>query len=87
MEEIAELPSKEGGPLERQVIKQERVQRLRLHLQTLSDREQEIIALKFAGGLKNRQIAEILGLSPGNVGTILYRAMRRLRRRLTEEEV
>ena len=47
---------------------------------TLSAREQDLVALKFVGGLTNRQIAAIAGLSESNVGTIVSRALHRLRR-------
>jgi RNA polymerase sigma-70 factor (ECF subfamily) len=52
----------------------------------LSDREQDLIALKFAAGLTNRRIAEMTGLSQSNVGVILYRAVRRLRAKLSAKE-
>ncbi|MBC8255576.1 MAG: sigma-70 family RNA polymerase sigma factor, partial [Ardenticatenia bacterium] len=52
----------------------------------LSDRERDLIALKFAAGLTNRRIAELTGLSESNVGVILYRAMRRLRAKLGAKE-
>jgi RNA polymerase sigma-70 factor (TIGR02952 family) len=52
----------------------------------LSDRERDLIALKFAAGLTNRRIAELTGLSESNVGVILYRAMRRLRAKLSVKE-
>ncbi|MCB0195620.1 MAG: sigma-70 family RNA polymerase sigma factor [Anaerolineae bacterium] len=48
----------------------------------LGSRERDIIALKFAGGLTNRRIAELTGLSESNVGVILYRTVRRLRTEL-----
>ena len=48
----------------------------------LSERERDLIGLKFAAGLTNRRIAEITGLSESNVGVILYRAVRRLRAEL-----
>jgi RNA polymerase sigma-70 factor (ECF subfamily) len=41
----------------------------------LSDRERDLIALKFAVGLTNRRIADLTGLSASNVGVILYRAI------------
>jgi RNA polymerase sigma factor (sigma-70 family) len=50
----------------------------------LSEREQEIIGLKFGGGLTNRKIAALLGLKENHVAVILYRAMRKLRQRLRE---
>lgn len=52
----------------------------------LSDRERELIALKFGAKLTNRQIAELTGLSASNVGVILYRAVRRLRAKLSVPE-
>lgn len=44
----------------------------------LSERERNIIALKFWSGLTNRHISKLIGLSESNVGVIIYRAMRRL---------
>jgi RNA polymerase sigma-70 factor (ECF subfamily) len=35
--------------------------------------------LKFSGGITNREIARVTGLSESNVGTILCRAIRKLR--------
>jgi RNA polymerase sigma-70 factor (TIGR02952 family) len=52
----------------------------------LSDREQDLIALKFAAGLTNRRIAELTGLSESNVGVILYRTVRRLRAELSNRK-
>ena len=52
----------------------------------LSDRERDLIALKFAAGLTNRRIAKLTGLSESNVGVILYRAVCRLRAALNVEE-
>jgi RNA polymerase sigma-70 factor (ECF subfamily) len=55
------------------------VQRLAVLLAQLSQREQELIALKYGGGLTNRAIAQITGLSESNVGTMLHRIVCRLR--------
>ncbi|HET7009182.1 MAG TPA: sigma-70 family RNA polymerase sigma factor [Anaerolineales bacterium] len=55
----------------------ERVARL---LVGLGPRERDLIGLKYGGGLTNRAIAELTGLSESNVGTILHRAVERLRR-------
>lgn len=51
-------------------------------LAILSQREQEIVRLKFIAELKNREIASIMGLTEGNVAVILYRALGKLRREL-----
>lgn len=49
----------------------------------LPEREREIIYLKFYEGHTNRVIAEIIHLSETNVGTILYRTLRKLREDLS----
>lgn len=46
---------------------------------SLSQREQEIIALRFWSGLSNREIAKLVGISESNTGVILFRAMGQLR--------
>jgi len=53
----------------------------------LSDRERDLIALKFGAGLTNRRIAKLTGLSESNVGVILYRTVRRLRAELSAQGV
>ena len=55
--------------------------RLALLLEGLTDRDRELIALKYGAGLTNRAIARATGLSESNVGTILYRAVQTLRSR------
>jgi len=65
--------------IESQILQREKVACLLAHVRCLSQREQEIISLKFDGGLANKQIAEIIGLSEVNVRVILYRALRKLR--------
>jgi RNA polymerase sigma factor (sigma-70 family) len=59
--------------------RREEYQRLQFCLTALPLREQEIISLKFGGELNNRQIASVIGLSENNVGTILFRAICKLR--------
>jgi len=41
--------------------------------------------LKFIGGLKNREIAPLMGLSESNVAVILYRALGKLRRAVVSD--
>jgi RNA polymerase sigma-70 factor (ECF subfamily) len=54
-------------------------QNLHKALASLSERERNIIAMKFWSGFSNRQIAKFTGLSESNIGVTLFRAMRRLR--------
>ena len=49
-------------------------------LAALEERERELVAMKFAGRMTNRQIAALTGLTESNVGVILYRALHRVRR-------
>lgn len=79
LEEAAiDVPSTELSPDEA-LEKREQRERLRACVGQLSAQEQEIISLKFGSGLNNRQIAKVTGLSESNVGTRLYRAVRKLR--------
>lgn len=45
----------------------------------LSDREREVIALRFGGDLSGPEIAELLGISLANAQQILSRSLRKLR--------
>jgi RNA polymerase sigma-70 factor (ECF subfamily) len=53
--------------------------RLSTLLAQCSDRDRELVALKYGAGLTNRTIAGLTGLSESNVGTILHRLVKRLR--------
>lgn len=53
---------------------------VRSALAELSARDREVIALKFHAGLRNAELASVLGLSETAAGTLLYRAMEKLRR-------
>ena len=46
----------------------------------LPERERELIALKYGAAIDNRLIARLTGLSESNVGTILHRVVRALRK-------
>jgi len=52
---------------------------VRAALDQLSPRERDLVALKFAGGLSNAEIAQTLGLSESNAGTKLHRTIEKLR--------
>ena len=67
---------------EAQVIYEENVARLLRGLRGLSQRDQEVITLKFAGQLSNREIGQIMELKEKTVSVVLWRAMERLQRQL-----
>jgi RNA polymerase sigma-70 factor (ECF subfamily) len=52
---------------------------VRAALASLDGHERDLIALKFAGGLSNAEIARVLGMSESNVGTRLHRTITKLR--------
>ena len=52
---------------------------VRRALNTLAARDRELIALKYHADLSNAEIGEILGVSATNAGTLLHRAMTKLR--------
>jgi len=45
----------------------------------LTERERELIALRYGGDINNRLIAKLTGLSESNVGVILHRAVQTLK--------
>ncbi|HEY8583772.1 MAG TPA: sigma-70 family RNA polymerase sigma factor [Capillimicrobium sp.] len=45
----------------------------------LEPRDRELVALKYWGGLTNAEIARVVGVSESNAGTLLHRAMTKLR--------
>jgi RNA polymerase sigma-70 factor (ECF subfamily) len=53
---------------------------VRSALGKLSAREREIVALKFHAGMSNAELARVIGVSPSNAGTLLYRTMEKLRK-------
>ncbi len=77
--------SKDLSP-EEELLKKEEREKLHVYLMELPQDEQEIIRLKFGAELNNRQIARVLGLSESNVGTRLYRSIRKLRDVFQESE-
>jgi RNA polymerase sigma-70 factor (ECF subfamily) len=78
---LVELPAGQQSPLET-ALRREELTAVLAAVAGLPQRDQELIALKFAGGLSNREIAQATGLSESNVGVILFRAIRKVRDRL-----
>jgi RNA polymerase sigma-70 factor, ECF subfamily len=53
---------------------------VRSALETMAARDRELIALKFHAGLSNSELAKVLGVSETNAGTMLHRAIEKLRK-------
>lgn len=69
---------------EEEASRSEEARKLHECLSLLSPNEQELISLKFSSEMTNREISKIMGLSESNVGTILWRAVRKLRDSFSE---
>jgi RNA polymerase sigma-70 factor (ECF subfamily) len=81
---VSEQP--DGTFVEETVQRGDDLARLGALLARLPGRERELISLKYGAGLTNRSIARLTGLSESNVGTILYRVVRRLRAQWETEQ-
>jgi RNA polymerase sigma factor (sigma-70 family) len=57
---------------------------LRTALAGLPVRDREVIALKFHAGFDNAELADVLGVSVTNAGTLLHRALTKLREALDD---
>ncbi len=79
----SELLASSTSP-EDEVTRVEESQRLRDCFSLLKPNEQELISLKFSSGMTNREISRVTRLSESNVGTILCRALRKLRDNFVE---
>lgn len=86
LDEIDHLHSAEHLPDEAFLLK-ERVGVLQRHIRLLTPRRQEIVTLRFFGGLRNQDIAAVLDLDERTVASHLCRALDDLRRIYEEEEV
>ena len=80
-----QIENHHNGPNIDYQIEAEDLNTLQCCITRLSAQEKEIISLKFGAEMTNRQIAKMLGMSESNIGTILYRTIRKLRDKLQEE--
>ena len=79
LEELPELAFSTLLPLD-QVLQKEKLAYMRWLIGSLSPRRQEIITLKFFGGLRNAEIAQVLGLDERTVASHLCRGLADLHR-------
>lgn len=86
---INDLPDiqSETLPVEVMVQLKEKFAYLRKLINQLPPRRQEIINLKFFGELRNKEIAEILGLDERTIASHLSRALNDLRTAYTDETI
>lgn len=83
---LEDLPDLQASVLlpEDAVLQKEKFAHLRQLIGTLSPRRQEVVTLKFFGGLRNQEIAQVLDLDERTVASHLCRGLDDLHRRYVE---
>lgn len=74
-----------GEAADREAERRSNAARLAALLAELGERERDVISLKYGADCTHAEIARLTGLSESNVGTILHRAVGRLREKWGEE--
>lgn len=72
---------------EKSLIEREDIEKIYAAIDSMSDNYKEIIQLSRFEGLKNKQIAEQLGIPTRTVETRLYRALNKLRQILSGKQI
>ena len=85
LEHLAASEHPQTPSTEESVIAEEERRLLLAYVSHLPEREREIIGLKFVAHLTNREIARVLTLPEGTVGSLLYRTLEKLRQALRTE--
>lgn len=65
------------------IIKKEETRALYLALEHLSSTKKEILLMHYFGGLAQKEIAEVLGLTPANVRVLTLRAKQEIKQIIT----
>jgi RNA polymerase sigma-70 factor, ECF subfamily len=86
LDDLPELPGSEVGP-EYDVERKEQFAAVRRLILRLSPREQEVISMRYFAGVRNREIAEVLGIDERTVASTINRALERLRHKLRFERL
>lgn len=86
LEDLPELEASTLLPADA-ILQKEKFAYLRRLIGTLSSRRQEIVTLKFFGGLRNKEIAALLGLDERTVASHLCRGLEDLHRQYVDEFV
>ena len=84
--EVDEVMQTESeGPAEA-LLRKEAMTRVLGALDTLPEKQKEVVLLKFSGDLSYQEIADVLGTSASNVGFLLHTALKSLRAHVAKEE-
>lgn len=85
LEDEENQPASSPDPLD-QVIRNERLARLRDLFRNLPDSDQELLRLRFAGGLTFEEIARVTHRKESAVKMALYRLLERLEKQMGEND-
>ncbi|WP_312148556.1 sigma-70 family RNA polymerase sigma factor [Paenibacillus odorifer] len=77
LDSLLELIFPKPSP-EELAIREDNNQALFKALSKLREKERNIIAMKYGAGLKNSEIAQIMGVSESNIGVLVYRSLKKL---------
>lgn len=80
--DVNEAP--DSGPVKK-LEQRETLSRVGAALEGLPEREREALRLKLDAGLSYKEIAEVMGLTPSNVGFILHSALKRIQREIARD--
>jgi RNA polymerase sigma-70 factor (ECF subfamily) len=84
--DVPDEPESDAGP-EQKALRQELTREMGELLQVLPDKQREIVLLRVVVGLSAEETAEAVGSTPGAVRVAQHRALARLRKTLSAEEV
>lgn len=83
LEKVKDFFKSESNPHD-YVEKKEEVDYLKSIIKKLPERERQVISYKFGAQLKNKDIAEIMGLTSSNVSVIIHRTIKELRKEMED---
>ncbi|HEY8346056.1 MAG TPA: sigma-70 family RNA polymerase sigma factor [Symbiobacteriaceae bacterium] len=86
LDRVAPLPASEGDPVE-EALRLDDQEAIARAIATLSPDQQDVILLRFSGGLKLREIAQVTGKTEGAVKALMFRALGGLKGKLRESGV
>lgn len=84
LDTLPDLPSDDQTP-EDSAQQTDRVRWVQTALTALTPRQQEMVTLRYYGGLRNKEIASVLGLDERTVAATLSRALEQLRAHLSPD--
>ena len=86
LEEAVEVLQDSSPTPEEVVENREEMARLREALARLPEDRQQVLILRFAEGMKHKEIGEVMGKSAGAVKVLVHRSLINLHRNLSEKE-